>query len=78
MDLFFQEMNGGLKVTIKVKVKYNLLPQSLQTLAKVNSVDNTYISNRKLFPKFNSFHVKMVNLQMYGNCLLKKRMKVFK
>jgi hypothetical protein len=55
---FFPEMNGTLKVTIEVKVRYNLLPQSLQTLARVNSIDSSNISNRRLFPKFNSFHVR--------------------
>jgi hypothetical protein len=67
MDLFFQEMNGGLKVTIQVKVKYNLLPQSLQTLARVNLVDNTNISNRNLFPKFNSLNVKKLFTNAHQN-----------
>jgi hypothetical protein len=43
MDFFFQEMNVGLKVTIKIKVKDNVLLQSLQTLAKANLVDSTNI-----------------------------------
>jgi hypothetical protein len=43
MDCFFQEMNAGLKVTIKIKVKDNVLLQSLQTLTKANLVDSTNI-----------------------------------
>jgi hypothetical protein len=43
MDFFPQEMNEGLKVTIKIIVKENMLLQSLQTLAKANLVDSTNI-----------------------------------
>jgi hypothetical protein len=67
MDLVFYEMNGGLKVTIKIKVKYNILPQSLQTLAKVNLVDNTIIFNKGLFPKFNSLHVRKLFMNAHQN-----------
>ncbi len=43
MEFFLKEMNVGLKVTIKVRVKDNMLLQSLQTLARVNSVNSTNI-----------------------------------
>jgi hypothetical protein len=68
MDLFFfREMNGGLKVTIKVRVRNNLLPQSLQTLARINSLDVINISNRRLFLQFNSLHVKKLFTNAHQN-----------
>jgi hypothetical protein len=38
-----------MEVSNNIKVRENLLLPSLQTLTKVNLVDNTNISNRKLF-----------------------------
>jgi hypothetical protein len=68
MDIFFfLRMNGGLKVTIKVKVKDNLLLQSLQTLTKVNLVDNKNIFNRGLSLEFNSFHVRKLFTNTHQN-----------
>ncbi len=64
MDCFFQEMNAGLKVTIKIKVKDNVLLQSLQTLTKANLVDSTNILSLISFMWKNclQMHIKMVNL----------------
>ncbi len=60
-------MIGGLKVTIKIGVRDNLLHQSLQILAKVNLVDTTNISNRILFLEFNSLHVKNLFTNAHQN-----------
>jgi hypothetical protein len=60
-------MNGGLKVTIKVRVRNNLLPQSLQTLAIVNSVDNINISNGGLSLELNSLHVRKLFTNAHQN-----------
>ncbi len=63
MDFFPQEMNEGLKVTIKIIVKENMLLQSLQTLAKANLVDSTNILSLIRFMWiFLQMHIKMVNL----------------
>ncbi len=60
-------MNGGLKITIKVRVRNNLLPQSLQTLAIVNSVDNINISNGGLSLELNSLHVRKLFTNAHQN-----------
>jgi len=65
--LFFQEKNGGLKVTIKDKIKYNLLPESLQTLATINLIDNTNIFNRRLSFEFNSLYVIKLFMNAHQN-----------
>jgi hypothetical protein len=54
---FFEQKNGGFKVTIKVESKRTCCLQAY-TLTRINLVDNINISNRTLSHEFNSLHVK--------------------
>jgi len=60
-------MNVSLKVTIKVRVKGNMLLQSLQTLARVNSVNSTNILS--LIPFMWNFFYEFTSKWLICKCM---------